>query len=68
MKIELDIKGLQILVNGSSPHYREFDNELVRKAGHSYSDQYGKTTWDKLSCLTDDELYRLYIICKESWG
>ena len=44
MKIELDRTGLQILVNGSQPHYNEFENPLLRKAGHNYSDQYGRTS------------------------
>ena len=45
MKIELDRKGLEILVVGSEPDYNEFDNPLVKKAGHDYSDQYGRTSW-----------------------
>ena len=43
-------------------------NPLVIKAGHSYSDQYGRTTWDNLSALTDEELYKLYEICKNSYN
>lgn len=49
MKIELDRKGLEILVAGSEPDYNEFDNPLVKKAGHDYSDQYGRTSWSSLS-------------------
>ncbi|MCG8786489.1 hypothetical protein G1K66_12910 [Tenacibaculum finnmarkense] len=67
MNINLDKKGLITLVNGSYPHYNEFDNLLVKKAGHSYSDQYGRTDWSKLNSLTEDELYRLYLICRNSW-
>ena len=68
MKIELDRKGLEILVAGSEPDYNEFDNPLVKKAGHDYSDQYGRTSWRNLSELTDDELYEVYIICRNSWN
>jgi len=67
MKIELDRKGLKTLASGSQPYYNEFDNPLVIKAGHDYSDQYGKTTWRKLDELTGDELYELYKICRNSW-
>lgn len=67
MKIELDRKGLEILVKGSQPYYTEFDNPLVKKAGHEYSDQYGKTTWRCLNKLTGEELYRVYLICRNSW-
>lgn len=54
MKIDLDRKGLEILVNGSVPNYNEFDNPLVKKAGHDYSDQYGRTSWRYLRELTDE--------------
>jgi hypothetical protein len=67
MQIELDRKGLEALVKGSRPNYNEFDNPLVEKAGHNYNDQYGKTSWRNLGALTDDELYELYLICRNSW-
>ena len=66
MKIEIDRYGLEILVKGSNPHYNQFNNPLVKKAGHRFSDQYG-SSWKSLNNLTDDELYQLYIICKNSW-
>lgn len=68
MKIELDRKALETLVKGSQPDYNEFENPLVKKAGHSYSDQYGRTSWGSLENLTDEELYKLYEICKNSWS
>jgi hypothetical protein len=67
MKIELDRKGLETLVAGSELNYNEFKNPLVKKAGHDYCDQYGRTRWYSLDKLTDDELYQLYIICRNSW-
>lgn len=67
MTIDLDRKGLETLVKGCSPYYSEFENPLVKKAGHLYNDQYGKTYWNNLSELTDEELYQLYLICKNSW-
>ena len=30
MKIDLDRKGLEILVSGSVPNYNEFDNPLIK--------------------------------------
>jgi len=68
MQIELDRKGLEILVKGSQPYYSEFNNPLVKKAEHDYSDQYGRTSWRNLDALTDVELYKLYLICRNSWG
>jgi len=60
MIVELNRKGLETLVKGSSPYYSEFDNPLVKKAGHSYSDQYGRTSWDSLNKLTENELLEGY--------
>lgn len=64
MKIELDREGLKTLVKGSEPDYDEFLNPLVKKAGHSYF--YRRTYWNNLSDLTDEELYELYQICRNS--
>jgi hypothetical protein len=68
MKVELNRKSLEALVKGSEPHYSQFNNPLVKRAGHSYSDQYGKTSWDNLSNLTDEELYQLHLTCRDSWS
>lgn len=66
MKVELNTKDLQTLIKGSSPSYSDFNNALVKKAGHSYSDQYGWTTWSSLNKLSDQELWNLYQICKNN--
>lgn len=65
---ELERTELEALVKGSKPYYNEFGNPLVKKAGHSYSDQYGRTSWGSLENLTNEELYKLYEICKSSWS
>ena len=67
MNVNLDRKGLETLVYGSGPYYNEFNNPLLKKAGHQYSDQYCRTSWNSLGKLTDDELYQLYLICRNSW-
>lgn len=68
MKVDLDRLGLIILVRSSIPHYKIFNNPLIKKAGHSYYDQSGKTTWSNLDLLTNEELYDLYLICRNSWN
>lgn len=67
MDITLDSRGLKTLIKGSAPYYNEFENALVKKAGHEYSDQYGRTSWRNLDELSDEELYQLYLICRYSW-
>lgn len=68
IEVELDRKSLEVLVKDSEPNYSEFDNTLVKKAGHFYSDQSGRTTWGNLSTLDDKELYQLHLICRNSWS
>lgn len=63
MIISIDRKGLESLVKGSNPAYKDFNNPLVKKAGHSYNDQYGRTSWGNIDALTEQELYELYLIC-----
>lgn len=67
MKLEIDRQDFIALIKGYGIHYSEFDNPLVKKAGHSYRDQYGIHDWDSLEILSDDELYKLYLISKNSW-
>jgi len=67
MNVELNRESLESLVKGSDPNYFEFNNPLVKKAGHLYNDQYGRTNWSSLSKLTDEELYQLHLICRDSW-
>ena len=66
MIIELDRKGLEMLIKGNSIGYEYFDHTLVKKAGHRYSDCYGKTEWNDLKNLTEEELYVLYLMCREN--
>ena len=67
MKIELTTKELQAMVNGSAPYYDAFNHPLILKAGHRYCEPYGSTSWSNLDNLTDDELYEVYLINKNSW-
>jgi hypothetical protein len=67
MKVELDRKGLEILVRGSEPYYDAFNHPLIIKGGHCYYDQYGTTRWERLKDLTDEELCEVYLICRNSW-
>lgn len=68
MTIDINRKGLIFLILGSNPNYNEIDNPLVKKAGHKYYEQYGTSSWYNLNTLTNEELYKLYIICRNSWN
>lgn len=64
MKIELNRQDLEALVKGCQLSFNQMDHPLAKKAGHWYSDQYGKEGFTKLGDLTDSELLELYNLSK----
>ena len=68
IKVEVEREDLESLIKGKPPYFDEFDNTLVIKGGHKYNDHSGRTDWSSLNRLTDEELYELYVICKNSWN
>lgn len=69
MKFELDIKDLKSLVVGSMPYYSVYENPLVKKCGvhiGGFVDTWKWTNYE-LDLLSEEELYTLYITCKNSW-
>jgi hypothetical protein len=70
MTIQVDREDLEILVKGIVPHLDIFkypEHPLVKKAGYYFRYSMGASEWVTLENLTDEELYELYTICKESW-
>jgi hypothetical protein len=69
MNVTLDRKDLLYLVNGIQPDYSIFDNELVKKSGSYCGGFVDKWSWDyRLNELNDQELWDLYVLCKNSWN
>ena len=68
MKLELDKEDLMALVKGTSPYYNVFENPLVKKCGSWTGGHVDKWSWGSgLDSLSDEDLYKLYNICKDSW-
>ncbi len=67
MNIDLDKNDLINLVRGQPPYYPIFDNVLIKSSGY-YNDNKG-WVWYKyeLDKLTEQELFDLYQLCKDSW-
>lgn len=65
MKVELDKKALQTLVKGIEPIYDIVGNPLGMKAG-LHINAYDKAIWSNLDDLSEEELYSLYKLCRES--
>jgi hypothetical protein len=66
MKIELDRIGLETLAKGWMPNYHLWEHPLVLKAGSCYIVN-GTSCFEELHKLTDEELYELYVLCRNSW-
>lgn len=64
--IEVDKSELICLLKGTAPGYKIFNVDLLWKCGR-YPDGFnGRWEWNdnKLLELTEEELYKLYIICR----
>jgi len=72
MKVELNQADLVNLVKGTSPYYSEFENPLVKRAGGYMSGGHGEQwhwgSTNEMKELSEDELWELYNICKNSWS
>jgi len=69
MKVELDRDDLVSLVKGTYPSYEIMDSPLIRLSGKYVGGFHDKWVWnDKFSpVLTEDNLWEMYNICKDSW-
>jgi hypothetical protein len=68
MKTELKVQDLANMVQGVSPNYHLFENELVKRCG-SYNGSYGTWSWKEyeLLKLSEEQLYGLYVLCRDSF-
>jgi len=69
MKVELDKVALMSLVCGQQPNYSLFEHPMVKKCG-SYRGSRDEWRWCSYSLeeLSEQELYDLYVLCRESWN
>lgn len=69
MVVELDKGDIISLVMGVTPYYSVFEHPRVKSNGSYTGGFVDKWGWDKtsLQTLSENELYELYIICKNSW-
>lgn len=68
MNVNLDREDLINLIKGCEPAMEIWDH-LKIKGKFDYSDQDGRFTWkSEIFEATDEELYSIYLLCKESWN
>lgn len=68
MEVNLDKKALISLVSGENPYYSIFENDLVKDCGW-YSENRGWTWYShELEKYTEEQLYELYLLCRNSWN
>ena len=64
-------KAILHLMEDTLPNYYKLtqdEKELVWKVGLTQIDTMGESyAWNNLTVLTDEELYKLHDICKDSW-
>jgi hypothetical protein len=69
MEVNLNKDELADLVSGTEPNYHLFENPIIKKCG-SFNGSYGTWSWNRweLLKLTEEQLFALYKLCKNSWG
>ena len=69
MRVNLSKEDLIKLVLTTSPSYKIIDDELLRKYGSYTGGFVDKWHWDtkSLSNLSEEHLYGMYLLCKDSW-
>jgi len=70
MKLELDKDDLIAMVNGVIPYYTLFNDPLIKQCRqHVGTNSIVGWSWNqyKLETLSEQELFQLYTICKNSW-
>jgi len=68
MKKELNKEDLISMVLGTAPYYSVYDHPLVKRTGVHIGGFVDEWSWNRhsLAELTEEELYELYTVCKES--
>lgn len=67
MIVELQKSDLISLVMGTSPRYSVLEHELVKPSGRWVGGFVDEWRWNGLSlaALTEEELWRLYCLCRD---
>jgi hypothetical protein len=70
MTVELDRKGLETLVRGTSPHYNLFKDTIIKRMGDYYGGFLDDWKWqyDFPPDITDEQLFEVYQKCRNSWA
>lgn len=69
MKVNLTRSDLISLVKGTEPYYSIFENPLVKRCGSYCGGFNDRWDWNYSfdDNITDEELWGLYNLCKNSW-
>ena len=67
MKVELTKEDLKSLVMGTSPYYSVFEVALVKNNGSYTGGFVERWDWNLNDKLTENQLWDLYVICRDSW-
>lgn len=69
MKVELTREDLTNLVKGSDPNYSVMDHPMVKTNGSYTGGHHDKWDWNYSfdDSLTEQQLWELYVLCRDSW-
>lgn len=69
IQVKLDKHDLISLLIGKPPYYNEFENPQIKQCGSYTGGMTERWDWKttELEKLSEEKLYELYLICKNSW-
>jgi hypothetical protein len=69
MNVELSKEDLLSLVKGASPYYSIFDDKRIKPYGHFVGGhaEYWQWSDSALQELSNEQLFEIYQLCKDSW-
>jgi hypothetical protein len=69
MTVELNKKDLISLVVGTPPYYSKFEDHLVKRCGSFTGGFADSWNWHhhELNQLSEQDLWDLYVMCRDSW-
>lgn len=67
--VEMRKEDLLYLVKGVTPNFSVFDDPRVKGNGNWVGEHVDRWDWDvsRLEKLDEPALYKLYVICRNSW-
>jgi hypothetical protein len=68
MQVDLDREDLENLLKGSNPYFTVMGDKIINRCGYYKGGFHDEWVWTSIpKDITDEEIYKAYQLCKNSW-